>query len=94
MMPETRQVLRARARKNNYWTTDKWGHPVPSEKRSCRRENAVGRDRVSASVIAAKAARTRQSAKRPAPYPNGLKHAWQRKAKAAAELRALLGVRP
>lgn len=88
----SRQVLRAMARKNDYWTPDKWGHTYPGGRsRPCHRAHAAGRERVSVNVIAASASRERLSTRPASPYAAGSKHAWQRKAAKFAALRKLLG---
>lgn len=77
----SRQVLRAAARKNDYWAPDKWGHIVaPTKPRKCRRENAAGRERTSCNIIRAKTARKRLSPRPEPRHPKGMRHAWQRKA--------------
>jgi hypothetical protein len=79
-MGESRQVIRALARANDYWTPGRQaGGLIAIAPRACRRENATGRDRTSCNIIAAKARRKRLSPKPEARYAKGSKHAWQRK---------------
>jgi hypothetical protein len=90
-MNESRQVVRARARKNDYWAVNKWGRlQAPDHPRACRRENASNRALVSCRIIRAKTPRERLSKSASPRHPNGMRHAWQRKAAAAKAFRELI----